>query len=241
MATASGLVLLSGYLQLDERSSATDAAGSPGLSGAPRTGTDPAGSGAGASSTAVILWPAPTGTSTAPAPSAPPTPHASPTSAAARPPATSAAPAPTPIGTGASNVETQVLALINQERAANGLPAYTLSSGLMSSAASHNRVMASGCGLSHQCPGEAPIGDRETAAGVHWSAAGENIGEGGPIADTTAAEAQMALGITQSMYDEKPPDDGHRLNILSRSFAHIGIAVSRDSSGTLWLTQDFSN
>jgi uncharacterized protein YkwD len=43
------------------------------------------------------------------------------------------------------------------------------------------------------------------------------------------------------MLNEKPPDDGHRLNILSSSFAPIGIAVYRSSSGTVWLTQDFSN
>ena len=83
--------------------------------------------------------------------------------------------------------------------------------------------------------------DRETAAVVHWTSAGENIGEGGPVANTTAAIAQMAVGLTQSMLNEKPPDDGHRRNILSSSFTHIGIAVFRDSSGTVWLTQDFSN
>jgi uncharacterized protein YkwD len=101
--------------------------------------------------------------------------------------------------------------------------------------------MAGGCGLSHQCPGEPPLGDRETAAGVHWTAAGENIGEGGPVADTPAAIAQMAAGLTRSMLDEKPPDDGHRLNILSSAFNHAGISVFRDSSGTVWMTQDFSN
>jgi uncharacterized protein YkwD len=101
--------------------------------------------------------------------------------------------------------------------------------------------MASGCGLSHQCPGEASLGPRETAAGVIWTAAGENIGEGGPVADTPAAIAQMAVGLTQSMLNEQPPDDGHRMNILSSSFTHIGIAVYRANSGTVWLTQDFSN
>jgi uncharacterized protein YkwD len=134
-----------------------------------------------------------------------------------------------------------VLALINQARSAAGLPALTITAGLEASSSAHNQRMAGGCGLSHQCPGEPAIGDRETAAGVHWSAAGENIGEGGPVADTTAAIAQMAVGITQSMLNEKPPNDGHRQNILSKTFTHIGIAVSRDSSGTAWLTQDFSN
>jgi uncharacterized protein YkwD len=135
----------------------------------------------------------------------------------------------------------QVLALINQARAAAKLPALTVTAGLESSSSAHNLLMADGCGLSHQCPGEPPIGDRETAAGVHWTAAGENIGEGGPVADTTAAIAAMAVGITQSMLNEQPPNDGHRMNILSTSFTHIGIAVYRDSSGTVWLTQDFSN
>jgi uncharacterized protein YkwD len=101
--------------------------------------------------------------------------------------------------------------------------------------------MADGCGLTHQCPGEPAIGARETAAGVHWTAAGENIGEGGPVPDTTAATAQLAVTLTQDMLNEQPPDDGHRLNILSSTFTHIGIAVYRDSSGTVWLTQDFSN
>jgi uncharacterized protein YkwD len=135
----------------------------------------------------------------------------------------------------------QVLALINQARSAAGLPALTLTAGLETTSSAHNLLMADGCGLSHQCPGEPAIGDRETAAGIDWTAAGENIGEGGPVSDTTAAIAAMAVGLTQSMLDEQPPNDGHRLNILSTSYTHIGIAVYRDSSGTVWLTQDFSN
>ena len=135
----------------------------------------------------------------------------------------------------------QVLALINQARATAGLPALTVTSGLEASSAAHNMRMASGCGLSHQCPGEASLGARETAAGVIWTAAGENIGEGGPVAGTGTAIAQLAVSLTQSMLNEQPPDDGHRMNILSSTFSHIGIAVYRGSSGTVWLTQDFSN
>jgi uncharacterized protein YkwD len=168
--------------------------------------------------------------------------QASAPAASARPSASAAAsasasPPPAQGGTPAA----QVLALINQARAAARLPALTITSGLEASSSAHNLRMADGCGLSHQCPGEPPIGTRETDAGVQWTAAGENIGEGGPVADTTAAIAQMAVGLTQSMLTEQPPDDGHRMNILSSSFTHIGIAVYRDSSGTVWLTQDFSN
>jgi len=131
--------------------------------------------------------------------------------------------------------------MINQARAQAGLPAYTVIGGLVISAGRHNRLMADGCGLSHQCPGEPPLGTRETDAGVHWTAAGENIGEGGPVADTTAAITQMAVALTQDMLNEQPPDDGHRLNLLSSTFTHIGIAIYRDSHGTVWMTQDFAN
>jgi uncharacterized protein YkwD len=172
----------------------------------------------------------PPATSAAPTPAA----RASSTPAAGQPPA-GQSPA------GQSAAAQQVLALINQARAQAGLPAYTISSGLDTSAARHTSVMAGGCGLSHQCPGEPDLGARESAAGVHWTAAGENIGEGGPVADTSAAIARMAVGLTQSMLAEKPPDDGHRLNILSSAFTHGGISVYRDSSGTVWMTQDFSN
>jgi len=138
-------------------------------------------------------------------------------------------------------VATQVLALINQARAQAGLARYSLSSRLGRSAGAHNALMAAGCGLSHQCPGELPLGTRETDADVSWTSAGENIGQGGPVPDTSAAIAQMALALAQDMLNEKPPDDGHRLNILSSSFQIIGIAVFRDSSGTVWMTQDFAN
>jgi uncharacterized protein YkwD len=165
------------------------------------------------------------------------------TGTASAPPATASTPA-APASTSAAQDSTaagQVLALINQARSAAGLPALTITSGLEASSSAHNLKMADGCGLSHQCAGEPAIGDRETAAGVHWTAAGENIGEGGPVADTDTAIAQMAVGLTQSMLNEQPPDDGHRMNILSSAFTHIGVAVYRDSSGTVWLTQDFSN
>jgi hypothetical protein len=74
--------------------------------------------------------------------------------------------------------------LIKQARAQAGLPGYTVLAGLDTSAGRHNAVMAAGCGLSHQCLGEPALGAQETAAGVHWTAARENIGEGRPVAAT---------------------------------------------------------
>jgi uncharacterized protein YkwD len=150
----------------------------------------------------------------------------------------------TPSGSATQSTESptdQVLDLINKARKQAGLSPYRLSTKLDKSAEAHNKVMSAGCGLSHQCPGEAAIGTRESDVGVDWSEAGENIGEGGPIADTSAAEAQMAVNLTQQMIDEQPPNDGHRQNILSNGYTYVGISVYRDSNGTLWLTQDFAN
>jgi uncharacterized protein YkwD len=185
--------------------------------------------------------------STAPSHPAPPT-----SMAASVPPPTHSAPPPPkpapkpsasasqPTGT-SSAAAAQVLALINQARAQQGLPALAISSGLNASSAAHTSVMAGDCGLSHQCPGEPPLGTRLTDAGVQWTSAGENIGEGGPVANNTAAITQMAVGLTQSMLNEQPPNDGHRMNILSSSFHFIGITVFLDAKGTVWMTQDFSN
>ncbi|GAA2795966.1 hypothetical protein GCM10010441_21480 [Kitasatospora paracochleata] len=135
----------------------------------------------------------------------------------------------------------QVLAVINQARAAQGVAPLQILAGLQTSANAHNHTMAAGCGLQHQCPGEPAFGDREHAGGVQWGTAGENIGEGGPMANTTEAIAKMAVGLTNDMLAEQPPNDGHRRNILNPAFHHIGIQLLRDSSGTVWMTQDFSD
>jgi uncharacterized protein YkwD len=168
--------------------------------------------------------------------------------ASGRPPSRTASPSPgratvtsQPATAGTDSAIEQVLQLINNARAQAGLPGYTITAGLTSSSGQHNALMVGGCGLSHQCPGEPSLGARETAAGVSWTSAGENIGEGGPVADTPTAIAQMAVELTTDMLNERPPDDGHRMNILSHAFRHIGIAITRDSHGTVWMTQDFSN
>jgi uncharacterized protein YkwD len=41
------------------------------------------------------------------------------------------------------------------------------------------------------------------------------------------------------MFAEQPPDDGHRLNILS-SNTNLGVDVYVDAKGQVWLTEDFA-
>jgi uncharacterized protein YkwD len=169
-------------------------------------------------------------------------------SASASPSAPASAPAPKASGStkagpppAGSGLVQQLLAQVNQLRASHGLPAYKLSNGLIASAHAHNlQMLKSGCGLSHRCPGEADLGPRISAQGVKWRSLGENIGYSGPNANTQAAILSAAKGITMSMYNEKPPNDGHRKNILSSGFTMIGIDVIRDGKGLVWLTQDFA-
>jgi uncharacterized protein YkwD len=89
--------------------------------------------------------------------------------------------------------------------------------------------------LSHRLPGEADFGDRERAAGVNWRSAGENIGWG--QGDPTST----VIALDKSMFNERPPNNGHRKNILSTSSNVIGIDVLVDSAhNKVWLTVDFA-
>jgi uncharacterized protein YkwD len=135
-----------------------------------------------------------------------------------------------------SAISTDVLRLLNSERAANHLPALGASTALISSAHRHNLTMAKANLLSHQLPGEPVFSTRISQAGVAWHSAAENIGW------TTARTSAGAQGLEQSMYNEKAPNNGHRLNILSTSVHYVGIDVLIDAAtGKLWLTEDFAD
>jgi uncharacterized protein YkwD len=133
-----------------------------------------------------------------------------------------------------------VLDHINAARTAGGLTPYVLNAKLSQASQAHNALMANGCGLSHQCPGEAGLGDRITAAGVPWTSAGENIGQGNASDDQSQIIA-AANGLTDLMLAEVAPNDGHRRNLLNPGFKQIGLAVTRDAGGKVWFTQDFVN
>jgi uncharacterized protein YkwD len=173
-----------------------------------------------------------------------PTPSARPTSRAPakpKPRRTTTAPsrAPRPPDTGDAILDA-VLSHINDARARAGLAGYTLSTSLSRASALHNQRMIDGCGLQHQCSGESGIGDRFSAQGVRWTAAGENIGFGSS-GSSRSAIIDTANGLTDSMLAEKPPNDGHRKNLLSGTFKRIGLSVLHDGNGRVWMTQDFVN
>lgn len=146
----------------------------------------------------------------------------------------------TPTQTGAATSPDQiaqaVFQAINQSRADNGLPPLKWDTALVNSAGQHNKAMAAANTLSHQLPGEPNLGQRETQQGINWTFAAENIGE------TTDQSENGALGLHQAMMAEKPPDDGHRQNILSRTATLVGVSILIDQQhGELWLTEDFAH
>ena len=135
----------------------------------------------------------------------------------------------------------QLLKQINQDRASYGLPAYKWEPRLERSGYKHDLVMAGGCGLNHICPNEPQLGERESNEGVQWNYAGENIGTGGPVQPSNDSRWNIVLLMHHGMMGEKPPDDGHRQNLLSKNFHRVGISIYVDNKNMLWLTEDFAN
>ena len=88
--------------------------------------------------------------------------------------------------------------------------------------------------MSHQLPGELSLGARITRTGYRWSYIGENVAWNSDI-----SKAGVLL-LQRLMYNETPPNDGHRQNILSRAFKHVGVDVYIDRvHHKVWLTTDF--
>jgi uncharacterized protein YkwD len=133
-----------------------------------------------------------------------------------------------------STLEQQMFTLINNDRAARGLPAYAWNATLAGGARAHSNLMASGCGLQHQCPGEPAPGTRITNEGVHWTSWGENIGYAGGYG-SYSNDIQV---IEKSMINEGP-SGYHYKNLMSTSFKEVGVGVSIDSKGYVWVTEDF--
>lgn len=130
--------------------------------------------------------------------------------------------------------ETHMVTLLNKERRAHGEKPVTMNKKLTLSAHRHNVTMAKADTMSHQLPGEAFFADRISRTGYNWQSAGENIGWNSNLSNAGI------MSLEREMYREKAPDNGHRLNILDKSFTQVGIDVYYDAAhNKLWFTQDF--
>ncbi|MFE1585145.1 CAP domain-containing protein [Streptomyces sp. NPDC058737] len=128
-------------------------------------------------------------------------------------------------GSGATGgAEAQVLALVNEERAAAGCSPVTANDKLTRAADDYSDVMASSGVMSHTGPDGSTMASRVEAAGYRWSTLGENIARG---------QADAA-----SVMDSWMNSPGHRANILNCSFKELGVGVHFGDGGPWW-TQDF--
>ncbi|MEV6436493.1 CAP domain-containing protein [Streptomyces anulatus] len=161
--------------------------------------------------------------SKAPTTSKAPEKSTAPASKAPAPPKTSSAPPPSkkpsPSPTDAS-ARSEVLALVNQERAKVGCSPLSTSAPLTSLAQNFSEDMAARGFFDHTDPdGDTPW-DRAAQAGVQGLGA-ENIARG-------QADAQAVMeGWMNS--------EGHRANILNCDYKTIGIGVHEGSGGPWWV------
>jgi uncharacterized protein YkwD len=132
------------------------------------------------------------------------------------------------------DIAAKLLNSLNSQRARNGLPALRMNAALVRSARAHNLAMAQHNEMSHQLPGEPYFTDRISRAGYQWYYAGENVGW------NSDRSADGAYELQRMMYNETPPNDGHRRNILDTHYVDVGIDIYfDDTNGKMWLTQDF--
>ncbi|WP_407658374.1 CAP domain-containing protein [Kitasatospora acidiphila] len=174
--------------------------------------------------------------SSSPSPSDSPTPSHSaaptPSRTSAAPQPSSAPPAPTQPGPGGLPAPapgqtafiTQVIKLVNVQRAQNGCGPVTANGQLQQAAQRQSDDMAARQFFDHTNPDGAGPQQRIEATGYQWSTWGENIARG---------QSDPA-----SVMDSWMNSPGHRANILNCAFKQLGVGVHMGPNGPWW-TQDF--
>lgn len=120
------------------------------------------------------------------------------------------------------NFESQVITLTNQERSKQGLTPLKADWELSRVARHKSEDMAVNKYFSHQSPKYGSPFDMMKQFGINYRSAGENIAQG----------QRSPEEVVQSWMNSS----GHRANILSTTFTHIGVGYSQN--GNLW-TQQF--
>jgi uncharacterized protein YkwD len=144
-------------------------------------------------------------------------------------------PAILPTATPPAAFVAQVIALTNADRQPFGCPALTPNAILMSTAQSHSIDMAVHDFVGHNSSDGSTAWQRIWDAGYHYEIVAENVAWG----QTTPQQA------VDAWFNEKPPNDLHRQNILNCALRNIGVGYYYLASGpgtaiahTFW-TEDF--
>jgi len=126
----------------------------------------------------------------------------------------------------------RAIARTNLYRQQNGCPALHENAKLDQAAFGHSQDMAINHYFDHNSPSGVTPWDRIHAAGYTFSEAAENIAAGYATPEATI----------DAFFNEQPPNDGHRRNILNCSLQDVGIGYYYLASSpyqSYW-TQDFA-
>lgn len=121
--------------------------------------------------------------------------------------------------------EDEVVRLVNVERAKYGLPALKSHWELARVARYKSQDMIDKNYFSHQSPTYGSPFNMMESFGLRFSSAGENIAYG--------------QRTPQEVVNAWMNSPGHRANILSKTYTHIGVGAAKKSNGTLYWTQMF--
>ena len=123
-----------------------------------------------------------------------------------------------------SSYAKEMLNLINQERAANGVPQLKWNEELAKVAQAKAQDMVDNNYFSHTSPTYGSPFDMMKSFGISYRYAGENIAK-----NSSVAKAHTALMNSE----------GHRKNILNSNFTSIGIGIVKTSSNSYTIVQMF--
>ena len=127
--------------------------------------------------------------------------------------------------TDASTQEQKLLNLINEDRAKNGLPALTLDPELSKLAQLKSDDMNSNNYFAHESPTYGTAGQMLDSFNYNYQGVGENIAHHSNVEKAEAAFMSS---------------DGHRHNILGSQWDKVGIGISVDQNGYVYVTELFA-
>lgn len=110
----------------------------------------------------------------------------------------------------------------NALRASQGIPKLREHDTLTKKAEAWARHMASTRVLAHSNLSSG-------LSGLAWKALGENVAYSSPTSNTLL-----------SLHNQFAASPGHRANLLSRSFTHMGVGVAKSSDGRVWVVEVFA-
>lgn len=163
-------------------------------------------------------WPGQDGGPPGPSPdSGGPPPPPTPDTGVTPPPKPDTGPVPPTGQCGMNTFEEQVFQLVNQQRQNQGLAAYACDAKAVLVARNYSKLMCDTGHFSHYGPDGSTPWSRLKAGGVSFQTAGENIAAG--------------QSTPQSVMNSWMNSSGHRANILSGSFAYIGVGYDNCGKG----------